>query len=84
MLSDPKRIEIPLSLLSEIWVSIAQLTLRKLMSNRQRGFSFENEGKGQVTEISQTGIQRIGCVLFYIEGHVFIQFLETKLTQKRL
>ncbi|EKB1966238.1 TPA: hypothetical protein NKA96_004831 [Vibrio parahaemolyticus] len=80
---DPKRIEITLSLLSELWESNADLRFNQLMYNLQSEFSFENDGKGQVTEISQEGIESIGYDLFYIEDDVFIQFLERKLTQQR-
>ncbi|MCS0160649.1 hypothetical protein [Vibrio alginolyticus] len=80
---DPKRIETTLSLLKELWRYNADLRFNQLMYNLQREFSLENDGKGQITEISQEGIQHVGYDLFYIEDDIFIQFLERKLTQQQ-
>lgn len=81
---DPKRIEATLSLLKELWSNNADLRFNQLMyNNLQREFSLENDGKGQITEISQEGIQHVGYDLFYIEDGIFIQFLERKLTQQQ-
>ncbi len=80
---DQKRIEITLSLLRELWESNADLRFNQLVYNLQSEFSIENDGKGQVTEISQEGTESIGYDLFYIEDDVFIQFLERKLAQQR-
>lgn len=53
---DPKRIEATLSLLKELWSNNADLRFNQLMyNNLQREFSLENDGKGQITEISQEG-----------------------------
>ncbi len=79
---DPKRIETTLSLLKELWSNNTDLRFNQLMYNLQREFSLENDGKGQITEISQEGIQLVGYDLFYIEDDIFIQFLERKLTQQ--
>ncbi|CDT77914.1 MULTISPECIES: hypothetical protein [Vibrio harveyi group] len=80
---DPKRIETTLSLLKELWSNNTDLRFNQLMYNLQREFSLENDGKGQITEISQEGIQHVGYDLFYIEDDIFIQFLERKLTQQQ-
>ncbi|ELA8173140.1 hypothetical protein ACE34Q_001840 [Vibrio alginolyticus] len=80
---DPKRIETTLSLLKELWSNNTDLRFNQLMYNLQREFSLENDGKGQITEISQEGIQHVGYDLFYIEDDTFIQFLERKLTQQQ-
>ena len=81
---DPKRIEATLSLLKELWSNNADLRFNQLMyNNLQREFSLENDGKGQITEISQEGIQHVGYDLFYIEDDIFIQFLERKLTPQQ-
>ncbi|CAE6934316.1 hypothetical protein HJ110_09780 [Vibrio parahaemolyticus] len=80
---DPKRIETTLLLLKELWGNNADLRFNQLMYNLQREFSLENDGKGQITEISQEGIQHVGYDLFYIEDDIFIQFLERKLTQQQ-
>ncbi|MCR9965793.1 hypothetical protein [Vibrio antiquarius] len=80
---DPKRIEATLSLLKELWSNNADLRFNQLMYNLQREFSLENDGKGQITEISQESIQHVGYDLFYIEDDIFIQFLERKLTQQQ-
>ncbi|MBC5850650.1 hypothetical protein [Vibrio metschnikovii] len=81
---DPKRIEATLSLLKELWSNNADLRFNQWMyNNLQREFSLENDGKGQITEISQEGIQHVGYDLFYIEDGIFIQFLERKLTQQQ-
>ncbi|ENO1771831.1 MULTISPECIES: DUF1040 family protein [Vibrio] len=79
---DPKRIETTLSLLKEFWSNNTDLRFNQLIYNLQREFSLENDGKGQITEISQEGIQHVGYDLFYIEDDFFIQFLERKLTQQ--
>ncbi|MHC6802812.1 hypothetical protein ACYTR9_21005, partial [Vibrio antiquarius] len=79
---DPKRIETTLSLLKELWSNNTDLRFNQLIYNLQREFSLENDGKGQITEISQEGIQHVGYDLFYIEDDIFIQFLERKLTQQ--
>ncbi|HHF2906447.1 TPA: hypothetical protein ACPJZ5_004283 [Vibrio diabolicus] len=80
---DPKRIETTLSLLKELWSNNTDLRFNQLIYNLQREFSLENDGKGQITEISQEGIQHVGYDLFYIEDDIFIQFLERKLTQQQ-
>ncbi len=80
---DPKRIEMTLSLLRELWGSNADLRFNQLIYNLQREFSFENEGKGKVTEISQEGCQSVAYDLFSVEDDTFIQFLEAKLTKKQ-
>ncbi|ANB97527.1 hypothetical protein [Vibrio parahaemolyticus] len=80
---DPKRIEITLLFLKELWGNNANLRFNQLMYNLQRECLLENDGKGQITEISQEGIQHVGYDLFYIEDDIFIQFLERKLTQKQ-
>ncbi|EPS8830559.1 DUF1040 family protein [Vibrio parahaemolyticus] len=80
---DPKRIETTLSLLKELWSNNADLRFNQLMYNLQREFSFENDCKGQVKDISQEDIQHVGYDLFYIEDDIFIQFLERKLMQQR-
>ncbi|EGQ8132272.1 hypothetical protein C4C99_RS20675 [Vibrio parahaemolyticus] len=80
---DPKRIETTLLLLKELWGNNSDLRFNQLMYNLQREFSLENDGKGQITEISQEGIQHVGYDLFYIEDDIFIQFLERKLTQQQ-
>ncbi|MEF1168431.1 hypothetical protein [Vibrio campbellii] len=80
---DPKRIEMTLSLLRELWGSNADLRFNQLIYNLQREFSFENEGKGKVTEISQEGYQSVAYDLFNVEDDTFIQFLEAKLTKKQ-
>lgn len=79
---DPKRIETTLLLLKELWSNNTDLRFNQLIYNLQREFSLENDGKGQITEISQEGIQHVGYDLFYIEDDIFIQFLERKLTQQ--
>ncbi|ELA6770331.1 hypothetical protein RB986_001184 [Vibrio alginolyticus] len=79
---DPKRIETTLSLLKKLWSNNTDLRFNQLIYNLQREFSLENDGKGQITEISQEGIQHVGYDLFYIEDDIFIQFLERKLTQQ--
>lgn len=79
---DPKRIETTLSLLKELWSNNTDLRFNQLIYNLQREFSLENDGIGQITEISQEGIQHVGYDLFYIEDDIFIQFLERKLTQQ--
>ncbi|ODW12906.1 hypothetical protein BBL81_04945 [Vibrio parahaemolyticus] len=78
----PKRIETTLSLLKELWSNNTDLRFNQLIYNLQREFSLENDGKGQIMEISQEGIQHVGYDLFYIEDDIFIQFLERKLTQQ--
>jgi uncharacterized protein YihD (DUF1040 family) len=80
---DPNRIETTLSLLKELWSNNTDLRFNQLIYNLQREFSLENDGKGQITEISQEGIQHVGYDLFYIEDDIFIQFLERKLTQQQ-
>ncbi|EGR3402342.1 hypothetical protein DMN98_03450 [Vibrio parahaemolyticus] len=81
---DPKRIETTLSLLKELWGNSTDLRFNQLVYNLQREFSLENDGKGQITEISQDGIQHVGYDLFYIEDDIFIQFLERKITKQKL
>ncbi|ENP0848502.1 hypothetical protein ACM6XU_000724 [Vibrio parahaemolyticus] len=81
---DPKRIETTLSLLKELWGNSTDLRFNQLVYNLQREFSLENDGKGQITEISQDGIQHVGYALFYIEDDIFIQFLERKITKQKL
>lgn len=57
-MKDPKHIQELLELIKEIWLRDPDLRFNQLLYNLQYGYSYKNEGVGQVKEIGPDGFTR--------------------------
>jgi hypothetical protein len=72
---DPKRIQIVLDLINEIWSKDPDLRFMQLLYILQYGYSDKNNENGRIKEIEKDGHTRIGFNLFAVEDDAFIEFL---------
>ena len=71
---DPKRIEIILQLVNEIWQQVPDQRFFQLIHNLQGMYSDTHNGAGKIADANEPGLT--GYDLFYIEDDLVIEFLQ--------
>jgi len=80
---EPERIEETLGLISQIWAFDQDMRFNQLIYILQSGYSYQNNGIGEVKIEEAHSFPRVGYDLFNTEDDSFIDYLKEYLKRKK-